>query len=93
MKTEYAVNHYGSIRLRVKGSGILRSTLYSYDEIYSDPQANLTMNPATATAPTLLSNFTQQEAKLDIRTTGIDETFNISQIVIFIKPVASSFPQ
>lgn len=87
------VNHYGSIRLRVNGSGALDLTLYSYDEVNSDIQTPLTMAASTAVAPTVLSNFTEMKAKLRGKVDAFGEWFEISQIIIYTKPVASSFPQ
>lgn len=87
------LNHYGAIRIRVRGSGNLKTTLYSYDEIYSDPQANISMSTTTAIPATALSNFTQMLAKLDLRTTEIDEIFEVSQIIVYVKFVGTSFPQ
>ncbi len=90
---DLSVNHYGAIRTRVTGVGNLLMTLYSYDEITSDPQAPIAMSASNNTPPTVLSNFTEMAAKLDIRTTTIDEIFNISQITVYVKETASSFPQ
>lgn len=87
------LNHFGSIRLRVTGSGNLKLTLFSYSEEYSDPQAPIAMSLVTSTPPTALANFTQMKAKLRIQTTEIDETFNISQIILYIKPSGTNFPQ
>jgi len=89
---EELVNHYGLIRLRVKGSGNLRLTLYSFDKLQSNILNPLVMNDLTSIEPTLLSNFTQQRAKLQITTTNSGEVFQISKVIIFIKPVAKSYP-
>jgi hypothetical protein len=90
---EETVNHYGLIRLRVNGAGNLRMTLYSLDKVESDVQTPLVLQSLTNIEPTVLSNFTQQRSKLQIKTTGIGETFQISKIIIFVKPVAKSLPQ
>lgn len=90
---EGSVLHFGAVRLRVVGSGSLRSTLYSLNEVRSDALAALTMSGATDTEPVLIANFTQQRAYLDVRTTAIDEVFNVSKIVIFVKQVATGYPQ
>jgi len=87
------VNHFGPIRLRVTGAGNLRLTLFSYDEVFSDVQAPLVLSAVNSLAPTVLGNFTQMKAKLRIETTAIDETFNISQIIIYTKQTGTSFPQ
>lgn len=90
---EEVINHYGAVRLRVKGSANLRLVLYSLDEIKQNALLAVPIQSKTDVEPTRLSNFTQQRAKLEIRTTEIDETFQISKIVVFVKPVAKSYPQ
>ena len=92
MANEY-INHYTAIRLRVKGTGNLKLTLYSYDEEFSDPLADAVMAANTSIPSTALANFTQMMAKIDLRTTEIDEVFNVSQIIVFARPVGTSFPQ
>lgn len=90
---EEVINHYGAVRLNVNGSASLYLTLYSLDEVKNFPLLNLTLQSKTNIEPNRLSNFTQQKAKLELRTILIDETFNISKIIIFTKPVAKSYPE
>lgn len=85
--------HFGAVRYRVTGSGILRSTLYSLDEANSSTLPNLTMSATTNREPTILANYIDQMGYLEIKTTGIDETFSICKIVVFIRPIASGYPQ
>lgn len=90
---EEVLNHYGAIRLRVTGVGSLRPTLYSLDEVEQTVLAPITLSSVTAFEPNRLSNLTRQRAKLELRTININETFEISKIIVFIKPVAKSFPE
>ncbi len=90
---EEVVNHFGAIRLRVNGSANLQMTLYSLDEVESTVLIPLAIQAVTNIEPNRLSNFTQQRAKLQIKTTGLGEMFQISKILIFTKPVAKSFPE
>ena len=92
-RNEEVINHFGAVRLRVTGSANLRLTLYSLDEVKSNVLATIPLNSTTNIEPNRLANFTQQRAKLDIRTTAINETFTISKIIVFVKPVAKSFPE
>lgn len=89
---EGLVNHFGMIRLRLKGSGNLQMRLLSLDEVRESVLVPLAMQANTDIEPTRLSNFTQQRAQLEIKTSVIDETFQISKIVIFSRPVATSYP-
>jgi len=90
---EEIINHFGAVRLRVTGSASLQMSLYSLDEIKQNVLASVPVVNTTNIEPNRLSNFTQQRAKLEIRTTAINETFLISKIVVFVKPVAKSFPE
>lgn len=91
--SEEIINHYGAVRLRVTGSGNLQMTLYSLNEVKQNDLAPIVLSSATNIEPNRLSNFTQQKAKLEIKITEIDENFNISKIIVFVKPVAKSFPE
>ena len=90
---EEVINHYGAVRLRVNGSASLKLKLYSKDEVKSSTLLPLTLSSLTNVEPNRLSNFTQQRAKLEIRTTEVDETFQICKIIVFVKPVAKSYPE
>jgi hypothetical protein len=86
------INHFTAIRMRLKGTGNIKGTLFSYDEVQSDILNPTAMSSVTDDPVTLLADFTSFVAKLRLEITEIDESFNISQIIIYSKPVASSFP-
>ena len=90
---EGIINHYGAVRLRVNGFGALQLTLFSLDEVQSNVLVPIPLQTATNVEPNRLSNFTQQRAKLLIQVSALNETFQISKIIVFIKPVAKSFPE
>lgn len=90
---EEVINHYGAIRLHVTGSASLKPTLFSLDEVKQFVLLPLTIQSKTNIEPNRLSNFTQQKAKLELRTTEINETFQISKVIVFVKPVAKSYPE
>lgn len=89
---EEVVNHYGAVRMRIKGSANLNMTLFSLDEIKLTSLLPLPIVAATNIEPTRLSNFTEQRAKLEIRTTEKNEIFQSNKIIVFVKPVAKSYP-
>ena len=74
------------------GSGNLVPTLYSLDQVESQTLQEIVMATPNRIEPTVLANFNEQRMQLRLETTRIDETFNISRIVIFVKPVAESYP-
>ena len=90
---EEVINHYGAARLRVTGSGNLRLTLFSLDEVKIFTLLSLALKAKNNIEPNRLSNFTQQKAKLEVRTTEINETFQVSKIIVFVRPVAKSYPE
>lgn len=84
--------HFVAVRYRVTGSGSLRTTLQSLDEVNAQTLPIMTMASTTAKELSILANFRSQRAKVRIETTAIDETFNVSKIVVFTKPTAAGFP-
>lgn len=89
---EEVVNHYGFVRLRIAGDGFLRLRLLSLDEVKEKVMVALEMDDPQWIEPTRLTNFTQQRAQLEIKTTQIDEVFHCSKIIIFAKQTATSYP-
>lgn len=86
------IQHVSHIRLRVIGSGVLRHTLYSLDDIRSTSVPNLTMQSATNREPTKLANFVEQRVSLEGKTTDINEYLRINRIIIFFKEYGSEYP-
>lgn len=91
--TEGLIHHFGAIRFRVKGSGNLKLRLLSLDEVYQNILVPLVITSLTNKELNRLSNFTQQRAKLEIKTEEINEYFEISKIVIYVTPVATNYPE
>lgn len=91
--TEGLINHFGSVRIRLNGTGNLKLNYYSLDDSISETLVTLSMSSAPGKEILQLSNFTTQRASLQIRTTEIDEVFKISKIVVYAKSVASGYPQ
>lgn len=87
------ITHFGAITLRVTGAGNLDLTLYSLDDVESASLTPLVLSAATNRMPTVLANFNQQRAQLKISTNEINEKFIIGEIIIYTKPVATSYPQ
>lgn len=87
------INHFGAVRMRVTGSGVLKTKLISMDETTEVNLADLTLQAQNGRYPNQLANFNQQRAQVRIGTTEIDEIFTLGQLLIYIKPISSSFPQ
>lgn len=80
--------------MRVTGSGNLDLYLNSLDTSSHTTQlTSVAMQSTTNREPVILSNFIDQRAQLEGKTTVINDTFTISRIYVFIKPVAEGYPQ
>lgn len=85
--------HFGAVRYRVTGSGNLKTFLRSLDNVKNKQLSNTVMAAINDIEPTRWANFTNQRAQIEFKTTEINEVFNISKIIVFVKPVATSYPQ
>ena len=90
---EEVINHYGAVRSHITGAGNLLLTLFSLDEVIIKPLLSLVLKAKNNKEPNRLANFTQQKAKLEFRTTEINEVFSCNKIIVFVKPVAKSYPE
>lgn len=89
---EGLIYHFGFSRMRLTGEGNLRMRLQSLGEVREFVMVPFIMASPTNIEPTRLSNFTEQRASLEGKTTQIDEVFEISKIMVFAKQVATSYP-
>jgi len=90
---EEVINHYGAVRTHTTGTGNLKLTLYSLDDVYVSLLLSLTLQTRNNRELNRLSNFTQQKARLEFRTTEINEVFQCNKIIAFVRPVAKSYPE
>lgn len=90
--TQDNITHYTSVRMRIVGTGFLRMTMYSQDDIYSSVLVPFTMAATTNIRPTRLMNFQHQRAYLEGKTTASGEFFSINKIVIYAKEVFVDYP-
>lgn len=89
---EGSVMHYGSVRMRVTGSGNLQLKLIGLDSVVSDVLVPIVMAAQPGQEPLRLANLTDQNAELEIKVTELDEKFTIHKIVVYSKPVATGYP-
>jgi len=91
--SEGTLIHFGAVRLRVKGEGTLLQFLHSLQNV---SRARLTDNLLISISDrekVTLANFINQRAQYELRTIEKDEYFEVSKLVVFIRPTASTFPQ
>lgn len=87
------LNHYHYVTLNIKGSGVLISKLVSPEDEFTQTLKNQVMSLISGRSPTLLSNFIHEKAYYDLRVSTIDHKFEIHNIEIGMKLVASGYPQ
>jgi len=85
-------HHIVGVRSRIIGSGNHQFTLEDYSAIQTLDLAPLAMSSATRIEPTVLSNFQSQRTRLIGKVTEINEWFEISKLIIWVKPVAIEYP-
>lgn len=86
------VVHSVGARYRVRGTGMFRTRMWDMDNTRYQNLDNITLATATPREKTVLVNFQDQGIQIQFRTIHIGETFNMSKIVCFVKPVAESYP-
>lgn len=85
--------HFNAVRMRVVGEGTLRTTMRSLDDVNNATLPTITLASLTNREPTILANFRDQRAQVEVKMTGINEYFNISRIIVYHKQLASGYPQ
>lgn len=85
--------HFGAVRMRVTGSGDLKTIITSLDDVNESQLPNIALQSTTNKEPLILCNFREQRAYLEVYTEDIDAKFTISRIVVFVKPTATGYPQ
>lgn len=87
------INHFNAVRLRVLGTGNLKLKLIALDEVTEIDLADVTMSSAPSNFPTVNTNFVQSKCQLEIKTTEMNESFLIKEVLIYSKPLYTSYPQ
>lgn len=86
------ISHFIGVRVRVNGSGVLRPTLFSQDEVTESTLPTITMATSNRISPLVLANVTEERIILRLQTTAIDEDFQVHRIILFSRPVAVEVP-
>lgn len=86
------INHFTGFKVRVNGSGNLIPRLMSLDDASTLVLTSLIMSSAPGLEPFRLANFQTQRARLELKTSVIDETVKINRIILYAKEVFAEFP-
>lgn len=84
--------HSVGARYRTRGSGALRTRMWNLDNVRYQNLDNISLQTASSREKTIIANFQDQGIQIQFRTIHIDEQFNITKIICFVKPVAESYP-
>src|SRR5688500_11614510 len=87
------VNHLGLVRGEFSGEGSLLVTSFSLYQSAFKESAPVTLEEAPDKFAETLSNFKKQLMQVEFAVDEVDEWFNVSTIIVFIKPVESGYPR
>jgi hypothetical protein len=87
------INHYAGVRYRINGTGNLLTTLLGQDSVLVTPLANASLAANPGREPYLLANLLSQKARLQFKTSAINESIRMNRIIMFIKEMYSGYPQ
>ena len=60
------ISHFNGVRIRVNGSGVLRPTLFSQDEVTTSVLPTITMAASNRFSPFVLANVTEERVILQL---------------------------
>jgi len=84
--------HFGAIRYRVVGTGLLHSKMESLDGVRTQELATIEMQEATDIQPRVLANFKQQRALVEIYTEDFGDFMKINRVIYFVKGLWTEYP-
>lgn len=86
------ISHFNAVRMRIVGTGFLKLTFFSLQNVRQQSLADLNLLEVTNISPIRLANFIEQRASLQIETHSINEYFKINRIIIYSRDFASEYP-
>lgn len=84
--------HFTAVKLRVSGQGKLNMELLGLDDVDSFELIPLTLESRPGKQPTTLANLITQRAKLKLSTNKMNDAVVINRIILYAKPIYSSYP-
>lgn len=90
---EFNVMHFAGTRVRAQGQGIIHQVLQSYDYIRTIQFGDETLRTSNNISEFSLTDFVEQKASLRIYMDTYDDYMNISNIIIFAKPLYTGYPK
>lgn len=81
------INHFGGIKLRANGSGILQVTLFGEDDILSQTLLSPTLAALPGQEYDLLANFKNEKCSMKFRVSNFGEFLRLHQVTLFARPL------
>ncbi len=82
-----SVIHTNHLRMRVTGSGILQTTLHSYDEVKTATLATRTLSANPGSEIGLKPNFTNEKIAVKVRVNLSGEWFHLTKLIMWAREV------
>lgn len=77
--------HFGGLRLRIKGSGVLDLFVYGEDSAQTLQPASLVLSSAPGRALFRGFNFTNEKASVKVGVDGVGEYFTLTKFILYSK--------
>lgn len=87
------VIHVGAVRVRGYGNGTVNLRLIGLGNIEEQELASAILDDFTHRPFTILANFIQTRAQVELKTTELGDLMIVSRIIVYTKPIWTSFPQ
>ena len=87
-----SILHAVGVKVRVVGTGNLIPTWFGFNNIRTKELVPIAMNATDAKVRARLGSFNSQGIKIKFETRVINEVFKINDIIPFVKPIATEYP-
>lgn len=79
------VNHFGGMKLRVKGTGSLQISLFGEDDVATAILSPITISASPGSEYDRLCNFINEKCSIKFRVNQFGESYVFSQVILFAK--------
>jgi hypothetical protein len=87
------INHFGGMKLRVKGNGLLQISMYGEDEVFQSNAPSITLQATPGREFDQLINVLNEKCSVKLRVNNFGEYFTLSEFTLWAKPVYLRRPQ
>ncbi len=84
--------HFAGVRARISGSASVKARFLGLDNVIIGDLVPIPITNLPGREPMRLANFIGQRARLELKTTEINETMKVNRLVIYVKTLWSEYP-